>query len=213
MCSPKGRAMGKRADRKQEARDRILAAAAKRMREKGVKGLKVADVMADAGLTHGAFYSHFKNKEALINAAFHKALDHREPWLAAAATKPQRDREQTLIDTYLTAGHRDTPAQGCAFALLAREFATGTASHRTTFEQELDRSTRAIAALLQQGPADKDSAPSTKAEDAALGLLSLCVGGITLARAVNDPDLSERIMHAARAFAAASPPNQKEEAK
>lgn len=187
------RVTGKRAKQKGQSRRRIVRAAARSLREHGVGGLNIADVMAEAGLTHGAFYSHFQDKNDLIEAAFHDALDHREAWFGAAAKRPLAERGGKLLGAYLSRTHRDRPDRGCPFALLAREFADGEAAHRDAFEQELRLSLDLIAGLLDDETESADI-------DTAIGLLSACVGGIMLARAVNSPKLSDRILRAARQF-------------
>lgn len=185
--------MGKRADEKARARERIIEAASTLIRDKGIAGLTVTDVMAAAGLTHGAFYAHFDNKDALVEAAFHAALDHREAWFKSAARQPREDRLQHLLKTYLSDIHRDTPEQGCAFAALVREFTQAGGAFPKVFEAELNVSLNHLTALLQEN----DTAQNRQQ---AMGLLSLCVGGILLARAVNDPALSDDLLKAATAF-------------
>jgi TetR/AcrR family transcriptional regulator, transcriptional repressor for nem operon len=184
--------MGKRADDKAEAKERIIIAASKLIREKGIAGLKVADVMAAAGLTHGAFYAHFESKNALIEAAFHAALDHREAWFKSAAKHPPEDRLSHLATSYLSENHRDTPEKGCAFAALAREFAQEGSPFPEIFEAELKVSLAHLTRLLETDPGQN--------QHQAMGLLSLCVGGMVLARAVNDPELSNELLSAAATF-------------
>jgi len=187
--------MGRRADEKAEARERIIVAASKLIRERGIAGLKVADVMADAGLTHGAFYAHFDNKEVLVEAAFHAALDHREAWFKSAEKQPQAERLSHLAKSYLSKRHRDTPDEGCAFAALARDFAQAGGPLPGIFEAELNVSLKRLTSLLEDEAADSQQA---------MGLLSLCVGGMVLARAVDDPILSDNLLKAAANFSKTS---------
>lgn len=184
--------MGKRADEKAEARDRIVSAAAKRIREAGVAGLKVADIMADAGLTHGAFYAHFENKDALVTEAFRAALDHRDAWMGSARKQAPEDRASHLLRTYLTSRHRDMPEKGCAFACLARDFAQAEGPFPQVFEDELNISLDRLSALIGEG--------DESAREQAMGLLSLCVGGMVLARAVNDKTLSNQLLETAARY-------------
>lgn len=184
--------MGKRSDEKEESRQRIVAAASRLIRREGIAGLKVADVMAAAGLTHGAFYAHFADKNALIEAAFHEAFDHREKWIGSARKRSTEERLAHLLNTYLTPKHRDTPEDGCAFASLAREFAQAGGELPTVFEGELGISINRLVELLED---EHDDARQT-----AMGVLSLCVGGMALARAVDSPKLSNELLKAARAY-------------
>ncbi|PCJ69708.1 MAG: TetR family transcriptional regulator [Rhodobiaceae bacterium] len=187
--------MGKRADEKIRTKERIIQAASTLIRERGIAGLKVADVMAAASLTHGAFYAHFADKDELIEAAFHKALDHREAWFSAAAKQPPKDRLEHLAQTYLTDLHRDAPQNGCAFASLARDFAQAGGPFPKLFEAELNVSLNRLTKLLVSNAPEDD-------RQRAMGLLSLCVGGMVLARAVDDPTLSNNLLKAAAAFGA-----------
>ena len=185
--------MGKRSEDKQETRQRIVSAASRLVRKEGIAGLKVSDVMAAAGLTHGAFYAHFADKNELIEAAFHEAFDHRENWIGSARKRPSEERLSHLLNTYLTSKHRDTPEQGCAFAALAREFAQAGGEFPKTFEGELGVSVDRLIELLEDET-------EGNARLTAMGMLSLCVGGMVLARAVEDPKISNDVLKAARAF-------------
>ncbi len=190
--------MGKRSEEKQETRQRILSAASRLVRKEGIAGLKVTDVMAAAGLTHGAFYAHFADKNELIEAAFHEAFDHRENWIGSARKRPSEERLSHLLNTYLTSKHRDTPEQGCAFAALAREFAQAGGDFPKTFEREVRVSVDRLIELLE-------GKTEGNARQTAMGMLSLCVGGMVLARAVDDPKLSNELLKAAAAFGDARP--------
>src|SRR6218665_3292348 len=102
-----------------ENRERILAVAARRFREHGFAGISVADVMNEAGLTHGGFYGHFASKEELMAEACRRATaDTLKLWTEAR----ERNQESPLADVahqYLSARHRDHPGHGCAMAALA----------------------------------------------------------------------------------------------
>lgn len=185
--------MGKRSEEKQETRQRIIVAASRLVRQEGIVGLKVADVMAAAGLTHGAFYAHFADKNQLIEAAFQEAFDHRENWIGSARKRPPEERLSHLLNTYLTPKHRDAPEQGCAFAALAREFAQAGGEFPRTFERELGVSVDRLIELLE-------GETEGSARQTALGVLSLCVGGMVLARAVDSPNLSNDLLKSARTF-------------
>jgi TetR/AcrR family transcriptional regulator, transcriptional repressor for nem operon len=186
-------AMAVRAEQKQASLRRILTAAAARLRTEGLSGAAIAPVMQDAGLTHGAFYAHFADKSELAAAAFRHALhDNRLRWTAAEAGESRPRRFARLARRYLTPAHRDTPADGCAFAAVASEAARGPAAFRRVFEEEFLKSVNAVCGGEETDPACRDEA---------LALMALCVGGIQLARAVADPELSERILAACRAAA------------
>src|ERR671934_3165302 len=101
-------------EHKQETHDRIVRKASVRLREKGAHGIGVADLMKEAGLTHGGFYAHFDSREALVIEAFNYAMDRAtERWRKVTADVAPEKRLATVVDGYLTAAHRDDPGQGC----------------------------------------------------------------------------------------------------
>src|SRR5215469_3225005 len=97
-------------EHKQETRERIVDAAATALRARGIDGVSVADIMADAGLTHGGFYAHFRSKEELVGAALKRAATQT---IGILSQEPQID---AVIDTYLSAGHAAHPELGCPLA-------------------------------------------------------------------------------------------------
>src|SRR3979490_3651935 len=102
-------------DHKQETHARIVKKASVRLREKGAHGIGVADLMKEAGLTHGGFYAHFDSREALVIEAFAYAMDRStERWRKIAEETPADKRLATIVDYYLTPPHSDATSQGCA---------------------------------------------------------------------------------------------------
>jgi TetR/AcrR family transcriptional regulator, transcriptional repressor for nem operon len=184
----------KRARRKQESLDRILDAAARRLREEGLDGAAIVPVMHDAGLTHGAFYSHFDTKEDLANAAFAHAITAGRPhWIKSTRGEPWPARLTGLAKRYLTPAHRDDLSTSCAFAALGADAARASADFRATYERELRTSLAAICG---------DNGADGQRLDDAIALMTVCVGGLSLARAVADPRFSARILRVARGAAA-----------
>ncbi|WP_218161117.1 TetR/AcrR family transcriptional regulator [Albimonas pacifica] len=201
---------GPRARAKRESLRRILVAASARLRREGLEGAAIAPVMKAAGLTHGAFYAHFRDKDELAVAAFRQAFaTERERWIGATRDRSWPARARRLAARYLTARHRDDPGAGCAFAALATDAARAPDAFRAAYGQEL----RATLAAIRGAPDDDPMRPPPL--DHAAAMLALCVGGLSLARAVNDPELSERLLSACRdaaerlaqADAAAAPPD------
>lgn len=184
-----------RQQQKQASHDAIVTAAARLFRERGIAGASVADVMSAAGLTHGGFYSHFADKEALVAEALSAATNHREHWI-----EPRRDMDEPvwldrIARRYLNARHRDDPGDGCPFPPLAHEFARDTPAARRAFETELRKSADRMAESLT----DDDA---LSAQDKALAVLALCVGGMMLSRAVESEAMSKRILRASSRLAA-----------
>jgi len=182
---------GTRVEIKRESLDRILDAAARRIREEGLDGAAIVPVMRDAGLTHGAFYSHFSSKDDLANAAFTRAITTRRPqWIKPRRGESWRDRFTGLAKRYLTTAHRDDLSTSCGFATLSSDAAHASEDFRTCYERELRGSLSAIC-----GGDDERL-------DDAIALMTVCVGGMALARAVADPKFSARILRVAREAAA-----------
>lgn len=185
--------MGPRAELKNASLQRILNASAARLRQEGVSGAAVAAVMRDAGLTHGAFYCHFANKEELAIAALRHALrDNRKRWVGAARRESWLERLTRLGRHYLTPAHRDDLADSCALAALASDAARSVPAFKAAYRQEALKSLRAICAST-----DDDSIEPAHFDDA-IAFLALCIGGMSLARAVDDKAFSDRILAACR---------------
>lgn len=186
-------ASGKRAISKRESLDRILDAAARRLREEGLDGAAIVPVMRDAGLTHGAFYSHFANKDELAGAAFARAISTGRPhWIKPMRSESWSARLAGLAERYLTQAHRDQLSTSCGFATLSSEAARASEQFRASYERELRTSLAAIC-----GDDDTDDRL-----DDAIALMAICVGGLSLSRAVVDPTFSARILRVAREAAA-----------
>jgi TetR/AcrR family transcriptional repressor of nem operon len=190
-------ASGKRAISKRESLDRILDAAARRIREEGIEGAAIVPVMRDAGLTHGAFYSHFANKDDLASAAFGRAITTgRSHWIKPTRGESWSERLTGLAKRYLTTAHRDDLSTSCGFATLSSDAAHASDQFRASYEHELRKS---LAAICDD---DDDRL------DDAIALMAVCVGGMALSRAVADPKFSARILRVAREAAAKLSANQ-----
>lgn len=178
---------------KQQSLDRILDAAARRLREEGLEGTAIVPVMQDAGLTHGAFYSHFDNKGELADAAFaHAITTGRSHWIKPGPKEPWNERLKRLARRYLTRAHRDDLGTACGFAALSSDAARAPDSFRVTYQRELEKSLAAVC----------DGDESEQRMDDAIALAIICFGGIALARAVPDDEFSARVLRIARETAA-----------
>ncbi len=187
--------MGTRAEQKQASLSRILTVASKRLRKEGIKGAAISGVMKEAGLTHGAFYAHFENKEQLASAAFEHAIETTQrPWLDdenRSGPEPFEERIERLAASYLNEHHRDNVSGGCAISALASQIDDAAASFQTAYADVVEATIHQIA---QDDPARVDDA---------IVFLSSCVGGLLLARATQDKALSKRILKTVRREAAA----------
>jgi len=183
----------KRGQLKQESLNRILEAGSKRVRLEGLNGSAIVPIMRDAGLTHGAFYAHFADKGALTIACFVHAIETgRTRWIGNDKDETWCDRLKRLAKRYLTKAHRDDLATGCAFAALESDAARSSAEFRDAYEQQLRKS---LAAICEPFEASSNNAEHL---DDAIALMALCIGGLSLARAVNNEDFSDRILRACR---------------
>ena len=185
-------AMIKPGSKKEETRERILRAAARAIRKHGYEGVGVADVMKEAGLTHGGFYAHFESRDALLAAAADQAgaesIEHLTRAIAAA--KPGQELI-ALVDTYLSDGHLAAPEQGGAVAAAGSEVPRQQAEVRRAASRRIKDF---IGLIERQFPEWGGSA----AHDKAMGIAATLVGALILARAADDAQLSHRIRKAAR---------------
>jgi TetR/AcrR family transcriptional repressor of nem operon len=171
-----------------ENRRRILVAAAQLFREHGIDGAGVDAITRAAGLTHGAFYSQFESKEAVVAEALRLVLDEsRELWAREASGEDKGDLLERFIDTYLSQDHRDSPGAGCAVAALGSDIARQPKQIRDVFSRTLEESLQLLARLV---PAKTAS----RRYDMAIQHFSALVGALILARAVDEEALSRRIL-------------------
>src|SRR3984885_5824317 len=99
-------------EHKLQTHAKIVKRASVKLREKGAHGIGVADLMKEAGLTHGGFYAHFNSREALLIEAFSYAMDRSMAhWRKAAEQTPAEKRLESTVDSYLTSVHRDDPGR------------------------------------------------------------------------------------------------------
>jgi TetR/AcrR family transcriptional regulator, transcriptional repressor for nem operon len=171
-----------------QTREAIVAAAANLIRRTGIAGASLADMMAAAGLTHGGFYRHFRNKEHLVSEAFSAAGDKA---IATIGRHIARGGLNAFVDDYLSKSHRDSPTPICPIAALGSEMARSgkqTKAAATRFLEEV------FATLARDAP-DRE-----EARTAAIVVLSTLIGAMTLARVVADPDLSSEILDRAKNY-------------
>jgi len=179
---------------KAQTRTRIVAAAARAFRERGVESVAIADVMRAAGLTHGGFYAHFRSKDALVAEATASGLvDSRREFVSDAAEANPEAPLREVIRRYVSRYHRDHQAEGCAMPALTAEIARESTEVRRAFTAALEEF---VANLMEYVPGDSPEAR----RDGALVLAAGMAGAVALARAVDDPVLSDRLLLAARRF-------------
>jgi AcrR family transcriptional regulator len=122
-------------EHKQETRQRIIQTAGRRLKQDGIDGSGVATLMADAGLTNGAFYAHFASKDDLVASAVASQLREQRESLSTVA--PGRAGIEQYVRAYLSAEHRDNPADGCPSAALLDEIARATGATKRAYTDGL----------------------------------------------------------------------------
>ena len=179
-------------EHKLETHTRIVKKASVRLREKGAHGIGVADLMKDAGLTHGGFYAHFDSREALVIEAFTDAMDRStERWRKLGEQTPPGKRLATIVNSYLTPIHRDDPGHGCAIPALGAEIARESPKTRRVFAGRLEQMIDMLAAQIPD-------APRKAARKQAMAALATMMGTLVMARIAGSGDFSDEILGAGR---------------
>src|ERR1700737_5389799 len=177
-------------EHKLETHARIVKKASMRLREKGAHGIGVADLMKDAGLTHGGFYAHFDSREALVIEAFGYAMDRAiERWRKLAEQTPPDKRLATIVESYLTPLHRDDPGHGCAIPTLGAEIARESPKTRKAFAAKLEQMIDALAAQIP-------GIPRKAARKQAMAAIATMMGTMVLARIAGNGEFSDEILGA-----------------
>jgi len=179
---------------KASTRRRIVDGTAAALRARGVSGVGVADLMRQAGLTHGGFYAHFTSKDALVAAAIAAAAEQSVRNLRKAVQRAGgKPPLEAIVDAYLSPAHRDRPERGCALATLAAELARESSAARRALTVQFDD----LLAFLGEHVPDRRGASRRRR---AMAVLSCLVGALTLSRAVDSPETSGEILAAARRY-------------
>lgn len=178
---------------KQATRSRIVAAASAAFRERGVEGTGVDEVMRRAGLTHGGFYAHFRDKSELVAEACAEAFDEAVVNLERISAQPTAARRaRLLIDSYLSTHHRDNRGSGCLIvavgADMARLSSPARGGYARGFVRHIDRLCEALR--LARDPGEN--------RDRVTHLMSSLVGALIFARATDDPARSDALLASSR---------------
>jgi TetR/AcrR family transcriptional regulator, transcriptional repressor for nem operon len=176
--------------RKEETHERIVDAAARAIRRHGYAGVGVADVMKEAGLTHGGFYAHFDSRDALLVEALERA--GRESFEALTRAAEQRAGKgvsafRSLVETYLADGHLASLETGCPVAALGCDMPRQSQTVREASSMRVQRLIAAVRATLPEAP-----------RAAASVVAGTLVGSLQLARALGDNAEGRAVLSAAR---------------
>ncbi|BCG03208.1 TetR family transcriptional regulator (plasmid) [Paraburkholderia sp. PGU19] len=175
-----------------DTRRRIVEVASREFRTNGIQATGLADLMSEAGLSHGGFYRHFDSKDQLVAQACESGLTAIIEKLEAAASGCEgKEGFKAIVDAYVSSSHRDAPADGCPLAAMGSELARA------------DEQTRAVASRGLAGLVDVLAKRSGRrrreaARSEAVFALSAMIGAITMARITDDPDAAAAILQDVR---------------
>lgn len=179
-------------EQKDESRQRIVKSARRLFNRRGFSEVTIDEIMADAGLTRGGFYNHFGAKEELYAEAILQ-FGHSDPperWQTAgfdfAAQGPALARE--IVNAYLSQGHFDDLDGSCPMVGLPSDTARSGKLVRAAYQQILEMMVGAFETTLPPAP--------DRTRGRALALAAMCVGGMVLARAVDDRQLADELREA-----------------
>lgn len=181
-------------EHKEATRRRMIETAGRRLKSDGIDGSGIATLVADAGLTNGAFYGHFRSKDDLVASVVARQL---EDQVARVNALPAGvESVVAFLSEYLSPTHRDDSAGGCPSAALLDEIGRCDDTTKQAYTEGARSMIQAIARHLDDGDAQL-------ANERAIGLFTLLVGSLQLARAVSDRELSAQVLTAAHANAMA----------
>jgi TetR/AcrR family transcriptional regulator, transcriptional repressor for nem operon len=183
--------MGHSQKDKEKNHQRIVDIAARRIRESGTDGPGVAEIMGEAGLTHGGFYKHFGSRDDLVAEAVDAAIEQGRARLAGKIEGAD-DRLSAFVDNYLSADHRDHPGTGCSVVALGADVARSGDRVRAAYRGQVEHYIADMEALLGE-PGDEDT------RRRAIAAVTSMVGAMLISRAVDDESLSDEILHEVRA--------------
>jgi TetR/AcrR family transcriptional repressor of nem operon len=178
-----------------ETHTKILKIAGRALRAKGPDGVAVAEVMKEAGLTHGGFYAHFKSKDALLAEAMRGVFAFsKERYRKLTEGLPPKHALATYIDFYVSANHRDRPAHGCPITALNSDIPRQSRQMRSAFDDGVKSLVKNLQALIESAAIDASGDPKALAAS----VLSAMAGAIAVSRAVSDKQLSDEMLETAR---------------
>jgi TetR/AcrR family transcriptional regulator, transcriptional repressor for nem operon len=180
-----------RSSAKEASHERIVSAAAKAIRRSGYDGTGVADIMKEAGLTHGAFYAHFPSREAMLaEAATRACAEAAAATLNVAASVPPQQALASMLRAYLSPEHVQQVERGCPLAALGSETPRQAPEVRRA-------TTRHIKEMIDMVARQSPDWGQPAAHERALVTIATMVGTLLLARAVDEPALSDNLCKAA----------------
>jgi TetR/AcrR family transcriptional repressor of nem operon len=174
--------------RKAETREAVLKAAACELRERGFDGVGVDRLSAAAGMTSGAFYSHFSSKEDVLRSVIDANLGRPFVESGDGDLTARRERLRAFLRLYISLEHRDDPGQGCVIPALSADVARSGPAVRTIYQARMVEFVAKIAPLVKGAPGAR--------EKRAWSLLSMMAGAMLIARAMPDEDQAAKVIDA-----------------
>ncbi|RFB95141.1 TetR family transcriptional regulator [Rhizobium leguminosarum bv. trifolii] len=187
--------MGRSQLEKQKTHEKIVETASKRLREAGLEGVGVADLMKEAGLTVGGFYKHFASRDDLVAEAIQSAFDSWGRKLQAEGVDPAKMTAADIADRYVSTYHRDNPGEGCPFAALTSDISRSGEKARAIATDGLRRNFEGLASKAA-------GADEAERQRKAIMAFAMMAGGVGLARISSDEALSVEILETVRDFVA-----------
>jgi TetR/AcrR family transcriptional repressor of nem operon len=176
---------------KEASHERIVSVAARAIRRSGYDGTGVADIMKEAGLTHGAFYAHFASREAMLAEAATRACAEASALTAGVvAGAPPDQALATMLRSYLSREHVEHAEMGCPLAALGSETPRQAPEVRRATTRHIKET---IDLVARQSP----DWGQPGAHERAMVTLATMVGTLLLARAVDEPALADSLCEAA----------------
>ncbi|MDR6642377.1 MULTISPECIES: TetR/AcrR family transcriptional regulator [Rhodanobacteraceae] len=182
---------------KEQTRQKIVEAASERFRADGIDAVGVVSLMSDVGLTQGGFYNHFGSKEDLVRDSVASAATSAKDRMAVRVAGSRSEPHRAMVNTYLSADHRDHPASGCVAAALAAEMGRRPEETRAAFSEGYAEMVELIASTL---PA---SVRGKRRRTLAMSVFASMVGSMSLSRAVAEQGLSDEVLTLGRQAALA----------
>ena len=176
------------AGHKLETRQRILESARRLFNAKGFLDVSIDEVMDHVGLTHGGFYRHFRDKGELYAEAVRWFLceEAPKPWQRPRGNAG-KSRAQRIVDSYFSLDHFDDRESCCPLVSLPSDVSRANGTVKAAYQEVLEKLLEVLLADLK-GPG---------ARERALAIVALCVGGMAVARSVEDPELAQGVRRAA----------------
>ena len=177
---------------REQVRSRIVEGARRLFNRNGFESVSVDSIMAEAGLTRGAFYVYFESKSDLyaeILECFFTDPNWRSRWEGVDVDLASPDAGPQIVRAYLSQQHFDDVENSCPMVALPSDVARSDQKVKTAFENVF----RAMVTVLGRDVKNTTEAP----EDTAMAIAGLCIGGMVVARSLNDRRLSDRLRHAA----------------